>query len=64
MLPAQITDALTIRKNADALPDADNKNTEDPANLFAKGADVQLQTALVLVQSQVAASHSTAAAQK
>lgn len=64
MLPAQITDALTIRKNADALPDADSKNTEDPANLFAKGADVQLQTALVLVQSQVAANHSTAAAQK
>jgi len=64
MLPAQITDALTIRKIADALPDADSKSTEDPANLFAKGADVQLQTALVLVQSQVAATHSTAAAQK
>jgi carboxyl-terminal processing protease len=58
MLPSQISKALDIRKAADIIPTDANGNplpdgkTEDPAKLFSEGADVQLQTAVVLLQAR------------
>ena len=61
MLPTQISDSLTLRRNADLLPLDENGKpiaTEgpkaDPSDLLTKGLDVQLQAAVVLLQSQVA----------
>lgn len=65
MLPQQITEALTIRQDADTPlafeglePGKDGKPAKtppDPAKLLDDGIDLQLQTALVLLQSQAAA---------
>ncbi len=59
MLPKQTSDALTIRRNADVLkidetgqmPTTMDENA-NPDDLIAKGIDVQLQTALVVLQTQ------------
>lgn len=59
MLPKQTGDALTIRRNADVLkidetgqmPTAAEENA-NPDDLIAKGIDVQLHTALVVLQTQ------------
>jgi carboxyl-terminal processing protease len=59
MLPKQTSDALTIRRNADVLkidetgqmPTTMEENA-NPDDLIAKGIDVQLHTALVLLQTQ------------
>ncbi len=60
MTPAQITESLNARKNADMLPEeATGKKPSDPAEILTKGLDIQLQTALVILQSQT--SHSTTA---
>lgn len=62
MLPQQIADSITLRRNADvwhdpALPRPPGKGNEpaDPSDLLAKGLDPQLHAALVLVQSQTVA---------
>jgi len=59
MLPAQITDALVLRRNADVLPLDENgkliataESKADPDDLIAKGLDLQLNAAVVLLQSQ------------
>jgi carboxyl-terminal processing protease len=58
MLPSQVSKSLDIRKAADIIPtDADGNiipgaKTEDPAKLLTDGVDVQLQAALVLLQTQ------------
>lgn len=68
MLPSQISKALDIRKAADIIPTDANGNplpgskTEDPAKLFSEGADVQLQTAVVLLQARTLAGEGAAAA--
>ncbi len=59
MTPAQLTESINARKNADQLPEDSGKQPTDPAEILAKGLDIQLQTALVLLQSQT--SHSTTA---
>lgn len=59
MLPKQTGDALTIRRNADVLkidetgqmPTTMEENA-NPDDLIAKGIDVQLHTALVVLQTQ------------
>lgn len=53
MIPSQVTAAINIRKDADILPTEDMAEFKpaDPTDLFTKGADVQLQTALVLLQA-------------
>jgi carboxyl-terminal processing protease len=59
MLPKQTSDALTIRRNADVLkidetgqmPTTMEENA-NPDDLIAKGIDVQLHTALVVLQTQ------------
>lgn len=64
MLPKQIVDALTLRKNADVIPlnDAAGKAPiADPTALLKDGLDLQLQTALVILQSQSMASQSNQA---
>jgi carboxyl-terminal processing protease len=62
MLPEQESDALKTRQDADVLPiDKDGKLVEsktprpDPQKLIDDGLDVQLETALIVLQSQVAA---------
>ncbi len=67
MLPQQISDALTIRQDADtplafAGPDGAGLDKDgkprtppEPEKLLVDGIDLQLQTALVLMQSQAAA---------
>lgn len=61
MLPEQITEAIRLRQDADVMPiGPDGKIVEDveptdPQDLIEKGIDLQLQTALVLLQSQVEA---------
>ena len=61
MLPQQITDALNARRNADLLPtDSGGKQPTDPNEILAKGLDPQLQTALVVLQSQVVHAGATA----
>lgn len=53
MLPEEITNALLLRQNADVLLSTpDSPEPPDPAELLAPGGDLQLQTALVLLQSQ------------
>ena len=58
LLPDQITDALLLRREADVLPLDENGNIitnaerPDPDSLIDDGTDLQLQTALVLLQSQ------------
>ena len=60
MLPKQVADALTIRKNADILsldaggnivPNA--SASANPDDLLTKGTDLQLETALLLIKSQL-----------
>jgi len=60
MLPKQVADALTLRKNADilSLDNAGNivpnsSASANPEDLMAKGIDLQLETALLLIKSQV-----------
>lgn len=62
MLPSQINETLTIRRNADLFnvePIAyeDEEPTDDP-NAMLQGPDVQLQTALVLLQTHILAGSS------
>jgi len=59
MLPGQITDALTIRRDTDVLPIDENGDVvpgdeprPDPSTLLTDGVDLQLETALVVLQSQ------------
>ncbi len=60
MLPSQITDALKLRRDADVLTldengiaaDNGDEPKSDPNDLIEKGIDLQLQTALVLIQSR------------
>jgi carboxyl-terminal processing protease len=63
MLPKQTTDALTLRRNADVMKIDENgavavdaDKAPNPDDLLTKGIDVQLETALVLLKSQAAAS--------
>jgi carboxyl-terminal processing protease len=62
MLPETETEALKLRQDADVLPIDQNgkviagEKTPDPAKLLTDGLDVQLQTALVLLQSEATAS--------
>jgi len=63
MLPTQISDALTIRLAADVIRQdengqrivAENESSSDPDDLLNKGIDMQLQHAVVLLQTQVPA---------
>jgi len=63
MLPSQTTDMLILRRNSDVLAlDEHGKRmidekapTPDPDDLLAKGIDVQLQAALVLLNTQIPA---------
>ncbi len=59
MLPDQIADAIKLRQDADVLPidetgqvAKDAPATPDPTKLLTDGIDLQLQTALVVLQSQ------------
>lgn len=53
MLPKQIVDALTLRKNADVIPlDGARTPVPDPQALLTDGLDLQLQAALVILQVQ------------
>lgn len=58
MLPDQIVDALTIRRDADILPLDEHgevildEERPDPDQLLSEGHDLQLHTALVVLQSQ------------
>lgn len=60
MLPSQQADALLLRRNADVLPLDENgqilEDVErpDPNTLITEGTDLQVETALVLLQSQTA----------
>lgn len=61
MLPSQTTDMLVLRRNSDVLALDENGKlivdekapTPDPADLLSKGTDVQLQAALVLLDTQI-----------
>lgn len=60
MLPDQIAEALKLRQDADVItidesgkPVAGAEPTPDPDKLLKDGVDLQLQTALVLLQSQI-----------
>jgi carboxyl-terminal processing protease len=59
LLPKQTTDGFKLRQDADVIPLDENgqasksaKPLADPEDLFAKGLDPQLQTALVILQAQ------------
>ncbi|MBL4698345.1 MAG: S41 family peptidase [Phycisphaerales bacterium] len=58
MLPSQQAEALLLRRSADVLPLDENGNIivdaerPDPNTLITDGTDLQVQTALVLLQSQ------------
>ncbi len=58
MLPEQQVDALLLRRNSDVLPLDENGDViadaerPDPDTLLSDGIDLQVQTALVLLQSQ------------
>lgn len=60
MLPKQFIESYEIRQNADVVEFDDRGNlvarpdTVDPIDLILKGLDPQLETALLLLQSQVA----------
>ena len=51
MLPKQIGDAVTLRKNADVLPDA-AVTAVNPDDLLSKNLDLQLEAALVLLEAR------------
>ncbi len=51
MLPKQIGDSLTLRKNADVLPEP-GTTPADPNDLLEKNLDLQLEAALVLLEAQ------------
>ncbi len=59
MTPRQVGDSLAILRDADVLPDAHEKLTEeeqtkrDPQRLLNENLDLQLQTALVLIRSRL-----------
>ncbi|MGV6815095.1 MAG: S41 family peptidase [Phycisphaerales bacterium] len=59
MLPSQQADALLLRRSADVLPLDENGNIiadadrPDPNTLITDGTDLQVETALVLLKSQV-----------
>ncbi len=55
MLPSQIGDSLRMRQDADLFLDAGDDEFVDPTNLLTEGVDTQLETALLLLQSQVPA---------
>jgi plasmid stability protein len=58
MLPEQVTEALRIRRDADVIPLDENgeaiveEDRPQPWDLIADGHDLQLHTALVLLQTQ------------
>lgn len=58
MLPSQQAEALILRRSADVLPLDENGDImvdaerPDPNSLLTNGTDLQVQTALVLLQSQ------------
>jgi len=56
MLPKEITDSLTLRQDADLSPELvqqkEGKPAPDPQRLLSEPLDLQLQTALVLLQSK------------
>jgi len=60
MLPSQQADALMLRRDADVLPLDENGNIiedadrPDPNTLITDGTDLQVETALVLLQTQAA----------
>ncbi|MGE3109231.1 MAG: S41 family peptidase [Phycisphaerales bacterium] len=65
MLPDQIADAIKLRQDADVLPiDETGKVMKDapappdPSKLLADGIDLQLQTALVVLQAQAVSQNS------
>jgi carboxyl-terminal processing protease len=65
MLPQQIADSITLRRNADVWHDpaaprpvGKDNSAADPSDLLSKGMDPQLHAALVLVQSQTLAKDS------
>ena len=64
MSPARMGESLRLRQDADIIPfDAAGKAAEapDPSRLVTEGVDLQLETALLLVQSQaIAAEHGVA----
>jgi len=54
MLPEQNAEALMARRDADVyLSGTDNSDRPDPDDLIRDGTDLQVQTALVLLQTQV-----------
>jgi carboxyl-terminal processing protease len=69
MLPKQTVDALLLRRNADVVPVDENgviiedkaKPRPKPQELLDKGLDLQLQAALLLMQSRI--KHGTASTQ-
>jgi carboxyl-terminal processing protease len=60
MLPSQQADALLLRRDADVLPLDENgeiiedADRPDPNSLITDGTDLQVETALVLLQTQAA----------
>ncbi|MEZ6243673.1 MAG: S41 family peptidase [Phycisphaerales bacterium] len=66
MLPEQITDSILLRRDADVLPIDENgeviANAErpDPDTLITDGIDLQVQTAVLLLDSQRSARKQTA----
>ncbi len=60
MLPSQQADALMLRRDADVLPLDENgeiivdAERPDPNSLITEGTDLQVETALVLLQTQAA----------
>lgn len=67
MLPDQISDALKLRQDADVgvrnrtAPAGDENTPPDPRRLITEGIDPQLETALLLLQSQTVVSRATGA---
>jgi carboxyl-terminal processing protease len=66
LLPDQVTRSLLLRRNADTiqidengaevhLAEADDEIGRDPADLLTEGIDLQLETAVVLLKTQVPA---------
>jgi len=62
MTPTQIGDAITLRREADVLPIDEkgrpvlnDEDRADPDRLLEEGVDTQLESALILVQSQALA---------
>ena len=65
MLPSQQQDALLLRRSADVLPLDENGDIivdaerPDPNTLISDGTDLQVETALVLLQSQATVDKTT-----